>query len=55
MVQGVQRLKNVGVKIYVIGIGNQMDRGEFNDIVSDINYVFMVDSFIDLSLIYIFV
>lgn len=51
-VQGAQRLKNAGVKIYAIGIGNQTDRGELNDIASDTNHVFMVDSFTDLSSIH---
>lgn len=51
-VQGAQRLKNAGVKIYAIGIGNQTDRSELNDIASDKSHVFMVDSFTDLSSIH---
>lgn len=48
-VQGAQKLKNAGVKIYTIGIGNQTNKAELLDIASDPNHVFMVDSFQDLS------
>jgi hypothetical protein len=43
-----QKLKDAGVKIYTIGIGNQTDRTELQGIASDNNHVFMVDSFADL-------
>ena len=48
-VQGAQKLKNAGVKIYTIGIGNQTNKAELLDIASDSKHVFMVDSFQDLS------
>ncbi|XP_048777058.2 mucin-2-like [Ostrea edulis] len=51
-VLGAQRLKAAGVKIYTIGIGNQIERSELQGIASDNNHVFMVNSFADLSTIH---
>jgi len=38
-------IKNKGVTVYAIGVGNEVDRDELEEIASDSEYVFTTSSF----------